>query len=464
MSDEPSRSGWRHRDHTTGSLAASLFVLALPLVASGVLAGAVFQIFDLSFLARLGEAPMAAVIITNQTVRQVCFLVAMGLSFAVQAGVAQAVGRGDREAAGHMAGQALLLGAVISAAIAALGLAAPGALFALPGPDPAFVPYGEPYVRLVFALSFGVFGMQIFIGILGGAGDTTTPLLVQLVQFSVAIVAEWFLIFGQFGLPAFGVRGVALGVATGQLTAMSIGIGVLLRGRARVRIHARDLVPDPPALGALARVAWLPAVQMLGGVAANFAFVHMLRGFGEGAQAAFAISLRVGMIVPMVCFPLAGACATLVGQALGARDVPRAWRAAGIGLVAHAAIMWTFASGVLGFRHELVSLLSDDPEVLRLGPDFLLYSGCSFFFYGIYFVVMRSLQGAGDFAVPMALSLGLSLGLTIPLAWALCHHTALGPLGVAVAQLASAGVLTTATGSWFLTGRWARRGAHSIAS
>jgi len=464
VSDEPRRSSWRYRDHTTGSLTASLFVLALPLVASGVLGGAVFQIFDLSFLARLGEAPMAAVIITNQTVRQICFLVAMGLSFAVQSGVARAVGSGDREAASHMAGQALVLGGLAWLCFAALGLSAPGALFALSGPDPAFTPYGEPYVRLVFALSFGVFGIQIFLGILGGAGDTTTPLLIQGVQFSVAIVAEWFLIFGHFGFPELGVRGVALGVAAGHVTALALALTVLLRGRARVQIRARHLAPDPAALGALARVAWLPAVQLMGGVIANFAFVHLLRGFGEGAQAAFAISLRVGMIVPMVCFPLAGACATLVGQALGAGDAPRAWRAARIGLLFHCAIMWTFASGVLVFRHAIVSLLSDDPEVLRLGADFLLYSGCSFFFYGIYFVVMRSLQGAGDFAVPMALTLGNAFFVTIPLAWALCHHTALGPLGVAVAQLLSACVITAATGGWFLTGRWARRGAHSNAS
>jgi len=453
--------GWRHRDHTTGSLAGSLFVLSLPLVISGVLGGAVFQVFDLSFLSRLGEAPMAAVIITNQTVRQVSFLVAMGLSFAVQAGVARHVGAGDTRAAGHLAGQALALGLLLSVGIASLGLLAPEMLFSLPGPDPSFVPYGVPYVRLVFALNFGVIGTLLFAGILGGAGDTATPLLVQLVQFAVAIVAEWFLIFGQFGLPALGVRGVALGVATGQFTAMALGLTVLLRGGTRVHLKPGDLVPDPAAIGALARVAWLPAVQMLGGVVANFAFVNLLRGFGEHAQAAFAISLRVSMIVPMICFPLAGACATLVGQALGAGDVRRAWRAAGIGLVAHGAIMWSFAAGVLFFRHELVSLLSDDPEVVRLGVDFLLYSGGSFFFYGIYFVVMRSLQGAGDFAVPMALTLGNAFFVTIPLAWTLCQRPELGPIGVAVAQLVGAAVVTVATGGWFLTGRWARRGAHS---
>ena len=94
----PARSakqrGWRDRDHTRGSLFASLLVLALPLLASSVLGGVVFQLVDLTFLSRLGEAPMAAVIIVNQTLRQLLMLLLIGGSFGSQALIAQAVGEG----------------------------------------------------------------------------------------------------------------------------------------------------------------------------------------------------------------------------------------------------------------------------------------------------------------------------------------------------------------------------------
>jgi Na+-driven multidrug efflux pump len=173
------------------------------------------------------------------------------------------------------------------------------------------------------------------------------------------------------------------------------------------------------------------------------------------------MSLRIGMIVPMICFPLAGACATLVGQALGAGDVPRAWRAIGIGILAHGAIMWTFAGSVVLFRHELVALLSDDPEVMRHGAEFILYSGLSFFFFAAYFVVLRSLQGAGDFAVPTALMLSNAFLVTIPLAVYLTHVVEVGPVGIVQAQLAGSAYVTIATGAWLLTGRWTRRGAQS---
>ncbi len=455
----PASVGWRHRDHTRGSLVASLLVLALPLVASGVLGGAVYQIFDLSFLARLGEAPLAAVVITNQTVRQVFFMVVMGLSFATQSLVARAVGAGDVERAEHVAGQALALGVGLSLAVAAAGLAFPEALFALPRPDPSFTPYGVPYLRLVFALNFGVVGTLLFSSVLGGAGDTTTPLLVQLVQCAVAVLAEWVLVFGHFGAPELGVRGVALGLAAGQATAIALGLWVLFRGKSRVHLRRRHLAPDAAAMGEIARLAWPPALQMMGGVATSFAFIGLAGSFGESVQAAYAIALRVGLIVPMVCFPLAGAVSTLVGQALGAGDTGRAWRAVGIALAGHGAIMWTFAGIVMAWRREIVALLSDDPSVRAVGADFLLFSGASFLFFGVYFVVLRALHGAGDFLVPMALSLGNALVLTIPLGWALAHGAGLGARGIMWTQVASAAAVTLATGGWFLTGRWSRRAA-----
>ena len=409
------RGRWRDRDLTQGGLFGALFVLALPLIASGVLGGVVFQLLDLTFVSRLGEDAIAAVVITNQTVRQVTIMMIMGASFATQSLVARAVGSGDIERAEHVAGQSIALGAGFAACVALVGGLFPEALFSLAGPDPSFYELGVPYLRLVFVLHFGVVASMLFGAILGGAGDTITPLLVQLVQFTVAVLAEWLLIFGNAGFPALGVRGVALGVACGQVVAMSLGLWVLFRGRSRVHLRRRHVVPDWPGMKEIGRLAAPSAVQMIGGVALSFAFIRMAGGFGNDVQSAYAIGLRLGMVVPMVCFPMATACATLVGQALGAGDVQRAWRAIGVGILVHGGIMWTMAIAIFWFRHAIVALFSDDPVVIEISAEYLAYTSGSFFFWAFQFVFMRSLQGAGDFFVPMLLSLGNTFLLTIPL-------------------------------------------------
>lgn len=453
--------GWRRRDHTRAGLLGSLLVLALPLIASGLLGGAVFQLFDLTFVSRLGENAIASVVITNQTVRQLSFMVVMGASFATQSLIARAMGSGDVQRAEHIAGQSIALGIGFAAIAATVGGLFPEALFSLPGPDPSFYETGVPYLRLVFLLHFGVIATMLFGAILGGAGDTTTPLLVQLVQFPVAILAEWVLIFGNLGMPALGVRGVALGVACGQVVAMGLGIRVLFRGRSRVHLRRRHLTPDPKVMLEILRIAAPSALQMIGGVAANFAFIRLAGRFGEDVQAAYAIGLRLSMVIPMVCFPMATACATLVGQALGAGDVRRAWHAIGIGVAVHGAIMWSFALGIFLFRTQILGFFSDDPEIVRIGSEYLGYSAASFFFMAFYFVFFRSLQGAGDFLVPMAITLANSLLFAIPLGTALALWTDLGATGIWIAQLASSCVATVCTGLWLATGRWTRRASHS---
>lgn len=457
------RAGWRGRDLTQGRLLPALAALALPLMASSLLGGVVFQLCELAFVSRLGEEAVAAVMITNQTLRQLLLMLVMGASFAAQSLIARAIGAGERERAEHFAGQSLALGAGIALCSAAAGALAPEWLFSLGGPAPQFYAEGVPYVRWVFVLQGGMVFTLLFGAILGGAGDTTTPLVVQIVQSALGIAASFLLIFGHAGLPALGVRGAALGVAVGQAAAIALGAYVLFRGRARIRLRRRHLAPDPRALWQIARLAAPSALQMLGGVATSFAFIRLAGGFGDVVQAAYAIGLRLGMIVPMVCFPLAGAVSTLVGQALGAGKPRRAWRAIGVGLAVHGSLMCAFALGVALLRFPILRAFSDDPEVVRVGAEYLLYAAGSFAFLAFYLVFMRALQGAGEFFVPMCISLGATFLVTIP-AGSWLAAGSLGATGIWLASLIGAAVSTCATGAWLATGRWARRTAQSAPS
>jgi putative MATE family efflux protein len=428
-------------------------VLSTPMLASAGLMMA-FQLADLSFLAQLGDGPMAAVIIANQTLRQFVMMLLMGMSFASQALIARAIGKGDSERAEHVAGQLVLIGAVFSVLVACVGLAIPDLLFRVAGSDPSFAPYGVPYIRLIFALTFGMAGFQLFNAILAGAGDTTTPFYVMMVQTVVSIAAEWILIFGHLGAPELGVRGVAIGSATGQLIATAIGLAVLFRGRARIHLRRRHIKPDLATIRHILKLSWPPSLQMGVQALVVVIYVRLAGGFGESVQAAYAIGLRIGMLGPMICFPLASACATLVAQALGAGNVPRARHALRVGLALHCAVMWTIAAALYCFRAELMHLLSDDPAVIEVGTEYLQYLAGAFACWALYFVYFRALQGAGDMLVPMLISVGVSLGISVPLAYLLSNT--MGRQGLWLAFLITAAAVTAGTTWRVVSGRWIR--------
>ena len=449
----------RAADLTTGSLARNAFTLAAPLLLSNV-GAVVFQVVDLSFLSRLGDQPMAAAIIINQTIWQLLLMLAMGASFGTQSLIARAVGAGDRARAGRTAGQALLLAATVSLSIAVVGLLFAPQLFALSGARSEFADDGIPYLRILLLMSFGLMGGMIARGVLVGAGDGRTPLIVSLVQFPITLLVEWVLIFGHWGFPAMGVRGVAIGVVAGQIASLAIYATVLWHGWSQVRITAANLRPQPAILLEIARQSWPPAVQMLAMVATTFAVLRILRTFDPAVQAAYSIGLRLGMIVPLISFPLVNAAATLVGQALGAGDIVRARATVRMMVLFHVAVMWPALAALAIFRVELLSMLTADPAVIAAGSTYLLFFTGSFALVAIYLVILRSLQGAGDFFGPMAISFATTFAVTIPLAYFL-SLTPLGPVGIWSALLVNNIVTLSLTAYWMSTGRWLRIAAHA---
>lgn len=445
----------RDRDHTRGRLWVSLLVLAAPLLATS-LSGALFQLCDLKFVSDIGEEAVTAVVVTNQSFRQIVMILLMGASFGAQGMISRMTGEGRIDDAEHMAGQILTMGFVISLAVAAAGLLHGEWMLDVMNVSPHIQQLALPYLHWSFAMSFGWIFVALFSAILNGAGDSTTPMLIALLLTAVSLVAEWMLIYGHTAMPAFRIESVAIGQAAGQFLAVVAALTVLFRGGSRVHVRARHLVPDLGALRGLAQQAWAPALQMVGSFVVTAYFLRLAGEFSDKAQTAYSIGLRISMIGPMIAFPLAGACATLVGQNLGAGNVPRAWRSMWVSLAAHASILSGIAMALLVYRVELVRWFATDPEVIALGSQLVAYQAGAFFAWAFYFVFFRTLQGAGDVFVPMVMATANSLFITLPIGWYLATQTDLGPTGLFQATAIGAFTVTLPLGAYVATGRWTR--------
>jgi len=169
------------------------------------------------------------------------------------------------------------------------------------------------------------------------------------------------------------------------------------------------------------------------------------------------------MVAPMICFPLAGAVATIVGQSLGAHDIRRAWRAMGVGIVVHGGLMWSLAIALFFFRVPFLMLFTQDPEVIAIGDRMLGWQAGQFALLAFFFVFFRSLQGAGDVLVPMAISLANSVLVSLPLGLYLAKSRGLGPDGLFIAQFVSTAIGTLLIGGWVATGRWTTARARAMA-
>jgi len=451
---------FRDRDHTRGSLLVSVLVLALPSILTTTFSFGVFQLVELSFLGRLGEHALAAAGSSDQVLRQGLMLFVMGMTVASQMMISRLVGSGQVEGAEHVAGQSFVLGAGLALVAALTGGLFPEALVRLIASDPDVIALATVYVRIVFLSFFVMISGQIFSTVLNGAGDATTPMLTSFIVTPVSIFSQWALTFGHAGLPAIGIAGIPAGSAIGGACGAAVSLYMLFSGRCRVHLRARHVVPDLPTLARILTTSLMPAAHMLARSLMVMFFMIMAGRLGGKVQAAYTVGLRLEMLAIMLAFPIANACATLVGQNLGARRLSRAWGAIWASALVELAALWPLALGVFLFRHALVALFVDDAEVARMAEEYLVYSSGILAFYGLYFVAFRTLQAAGDMLSPMLISVSTAVLVGAPLGWLLATRTDLGATGMWIANLVYALVNASAMIGWLLSGRWARR--HAI--
>ncbi len=62
------------------------------MVGSSLVGGVLFQLVDLKLISELGDQGMTAVVITNQSMRQIYMVLLMGASFGAQGLIARSIG------------------------------------------------------------------------------------------------------------------------------------------------------------------------------------------------------------------------------------------------------------------------------------------------------------------------------------------------------------------------------------
>ncbi|MDX1390420.1 MAG: MATE family efflux transporter, partial [Acidobacteriota bacterium] len=137
------------QDFTEGSLNRAVGLLAVPMVLE--MAGeSVFAVADAFFVARLGSEALAAVGLT-ESMLEIIYAVAIGLSMATTALVARRIGEKNQRAAARAAVQAIVIGIVISIVFGGLGAVFAPDLLALMGASPETVEAGASYTRVMYA-------------------------------------------------------------------------------------------------------------------------------------------------------------------------------------------------------------------------------------------------------------------------------------------------------------------------
>jgi len=110
---------------------------------------------------------------------------------------------------------------------------------------------------------------------------------------------------------------------------------------------------------------------------------------------------------------------------------------------------------VLIFGNFIVRLFTNDPEVIRIGKEYLVIVGAFYIVFSSMFVIAGVMRGAGDTLIPMFISLIALWIIRIPTAWILSQR--LGEIGIWWAIPIGWCVGVTLSYIYYKTGNWKRK-------
>jgi len=379
------------------SMRRRVWALAWPVIGENFLQ-TMLGIVDMILVASLGAAALAGV----GSAQQIMFFVIAALS-ALSVGssvlVAQAVGAQTWADANHFAQQSLLWSVIIGVPFAVAGVFLSDEIIAVFGMEPDVARIGTEYLQVTMGTAVVLTAFTIGSGVLRGANDSRTPMLVTALANVINIGLTYF---GKFGFPALGAVGSAWATFLARLLALTLLVIVLWRGRNGVTI--RGFTGWRPNLGIARRLLGVgvpAAVEQLMISAGFLVQTIVVAQLGTPTLAAHRILFNALALsfLPGVGFGLAAT--SLVGQYVGSRQWAQS-RAAGL-IATQWAILWMGTMGMLlaVFARFVVGLYSEDPTVLAIGINGMRVLAPTQPVWAIILVQSGALRGTGNTRFPL---------------------------------------------------------------
>jgi putative MATE family efflux protein len=439
-----------------GPILASLLKLAVPIMVANLLQAA-YQLVDAFWVGRLGGTAVAAVSVTTPVIFLTIAL-GSGLAIAGSILIAQYFGAGNQEMIDHVAAQTLLMVISISIVLSVTGFWLSPYFLKLLNVAPDVYTNALGFMRISFIGMVFSFSFMIFQSVMRGVGRVTLPVYIVLGTVILNFILDPLFIFGWHFIPALGVKGAALATVSTQSIAIVIGFAILLRGRHGIHLQLSDFKPDFVHIKKAFQIGFPSSIEQSMRAIGLTAMTFLIVNFGTTTVASYGAGSNLIQLILIPALGLSMAISTLVGQNIGAGNLPRATQIAKLGatfgftfLAILGIIAYIFAPALIRF------FVPEDPAVIEGGAAFLRIACLSWGFLGLQLCLTGVLRATGNTTLPMILTLVSQWVLQFPLAYFLSHYTSMGKTGIWVAFPSSTIIIALITLAIFSKGDWKKK-------
>ena len=290
--------------------------------------------------------------------------------------------------------------------------------------------YAESYLKIVGGAIFLQAVINSLAAIIRVHGFTKQVMFVSLGMNIFHIISNYVLIFGKFGFPEWGVQGAAISSVVSRFLALFVFLMLFYRIM-EVRVKLQYYVSlSWEYIRKILKIGVPSALEQVMYQSCQLVFLFYATYLGASSLAARQYAANISMFIYLFAMAIGMGTSIIVGQLVGGNRQDeayhRVWKSA---KWASAATLVMVALIIL-FREQLMSLFTDDPEIIRLGANVLLLSILLETGRTLNIVIINSLRASGDAKYPVYIGLISMVGMSLPLGYLFVFHMNLGLVGI----------------------------------
>ncbi|CAM2933668.1 MATE family efflux transporter [Vibrio mytili] len=305
-----------------------------------------------------------------------------------------------------------------------------GAIFLLPyyGLEAQVEQYAREYLLISGALTFNVTIGIVLTTILRSHGYSRSPMMVNLISGVLNVAGNYIALYQPFGLPVFGVQGVAVATVVSQI------IGTLMfwliLARSSIALPMSTLKQIPSAIyKRILKIGGMNAGEVLSYNLAQICIVYFVVQMGTASLAAFTYAQNIARFSFAFALAIGQAAQIQTGYYIGKGWVTSILKRVQIYFLVGFAASTVATTVIYIFRNEILRVFTEQPEILALTGSLVM--GSIVLEAGRVFnlIFIAGLKGAGDIKFPVQMGILSMWGLGVMFSYIFGIHMGYGVLG-----------------------------------
>ena len=364
--------------------------IAIP-ASTGTLFQTLYNIVDTFFAGKISANALAA-IAKSFPLYFIIIATGVGIVSASNALISNSLGAKDDRTASLYVAQSLLYSVIVSILVTIVGLSFSDDLLKFMGSDQGTIRLATDYLDIIFFATF-IFLIQISLnGALNAQGDTKSYRNVLIVSFFLNIGLNPLFIFGLGPIPAFGIAGLAIATVIAQFLGLIYLAYKVYCCELKQYLSPQCFLPKINLIKNLTNqsVPMMMNMFMIGLGIYNILF--FVSKFGYLAAAGYGSALRIEQILLLPVIGLNTAVLTIAGQNFGAKLFARVDESYTKAIMVGSSFM--ILAGVIVFllADNIVSIFTDNQEVIDFGADYLKVAAFIGPVYPVFFITNALFQ------------------------------------------------------------------------